>query len=161
MRIVSGEVRLESVDALLSAIATIEEETGSVIQAIDARYVAGEQHLQRAVAIAQRERQRGEAIVDDPGMEILLYLAGTRQIDRALTLGVGPETKAVVLVVVGGNEDQAVKSLEAIVDEHPFPVPDEAAIMDWFQITDRERKVATASLEDLVIERVALLTVER
>lgn len=162
MEIVFGRVGIPDVDAFLGQVREIGDRSGSAVQAIDARYVAGTDHLEAAVTLARRARERGEAIADDPALEILLYAAGTRQIDRGLTIGVSEDTDVAAIVIDGGDEEAAAADVrDTVVAEETDPDPDLDAITGWFDITEAERGATDASLEDLVRERVALLTVDR
>ena len=162
MEVVVGSPAIDDVDAFLGIVREIEDRTDSVIQAIDSRYVAGDRHVTTAVELATRARDRGEAIADDPALEILLYVAGTRQIEQALRLGISAETTDVVIVIHGGDESAAAERVQkALVENDGEFDPDPRAIEDWYEITTAEREATTASLETLVCERVALLTVDR
>lgn len=162
MEVIFGEVGICDVDAFLGQLREIGERSGSAVQAIDARYVTGADQLEAAVTLARRARERGEAIADDPALDILLYAAGTRQIDRALTIGVSEDTDVTAIVIDGGGEEAAAAAIrDSVVAEETGPDPDPEAITEWFDITEAERDVTDASLGDLVRERVALLTVER
>lgn len=158
MELVAGEAAIEDVDGFLDRLRAIGAEHGSVVQALDARYVANRDHVERAVALARRARERGDIVADDPAMELLLYAAGTRQIDRALELGVNAGNTPLVIVIDGGNEAGAARSIRSFIEvSERIPSPDEGLLMDWFGIDDTERAATTASLADLVIERVVLL----
>jgi KEOPS complex subunit Cgi121 len=162
-----GDERFPDVGAFVDALDAVGEDRGVTVQAFDARYVVSRRHLERAVELADRERARGDGIARDRGVEILLYAAGRRQIDRALEMGVAEgETPALVLVAEGPDEDG---DLEAAVDELCEFVDegatlgdyDEGRVREFFDVTDRELSATTADLEALVLERVALLVVER
>ena len=83
-----GGDRFPDVEAFVERLEAVADEHGTTVQAFDARYVISQGHLERAVELADRERTRGEAIARDRGVEILLYAAGRRQINRALEMGV-------------------------------------------------------------------------
>lgn len=162
MQVVGGDVVIEDVESFLDELRSIGDRHECVVQAIDGRSVAGPGHLEQAVELAQRERRRGASIVDDPGLEILLYVAGTRQIDRALELGVSPGENQLAIVVVGEAERAGADAVRELIDGgDELPEPDEQWLCDWYEITDAERAATTGSLENLVCERVALLVVER
>jgi KEOPS complex subunit Cgi121 len=99
MAVVEGRASVENVDAFLDELAAIGEATGCVVQAFDARYVVDREHLARAVERADRSFERDENVARDRAVEILLYAAGRRQIDRALEMGVGEGTGPVAVVV--------------------------------------------------------------
>jgi len=172
-RLVRGTVAIEDLDATLADLDAIADETGAVVQAFDADLVVSDAHLEAATRLAARAIARGEAVARDPGVEVLLYAAGRRQIDRALTLGVSEgEQRAVVLVadfggVDGANRpvadlDAAAGAVEALTtegdDEAGF---DAARVREYYGITDRELAATAGDVADVVRERVALLDVEK
>lgn len=163
MRLVEGRAAIDDLEAFVGELAAIGDEHGAVVQAFDARYVAGREHLEAAVRSARRARDHDDAIADDPALEVLLYAAGRRQIDRALTVGVTGGEGPVVVVVDGGDEAAAAGAVESRLDpaETLGHARDEAAIRAYFDIDDTELAATDASLEDLVVERVALLTVDK
>lgn len=171
MELVEGLVRIgddanyPDTDAFVDALGTVADEHGVTVQAFDARLVVSERHLERALELADRERARGDAIARERAVEVLLYAAGRRQIDRALELGVGPgETPAVVLVAAdeGGDEAAAADAVrELLVPADTLGDFDTERVCDFFEIGDAERAATDAGLADLVLERVALLVVER
>lgn len=178
MRLVDGYADVDDLDDFLEALAAIGEEHGCVVQAFDARLVAGERHLERAWDCARRAIDRGEAIARDPAVEVLCYAAGRRQIDDALEMGVAPgRGPVVVLVAAHGGADaeeraeeaeaeaaaaEAVASLIEPADlDRGTELGDPERLHAFFGIGDAERAASDADLETLVCERVALLVVER
>jgi len=165
MRLVRGRAAGDS-DALLDALRSVGEAHGVTVQAFDARYVADREQLALAVELADRARERGEAIARDRAVEILLYAAGRRQIQRALEMGVADGGPAVVLVDnPDGDADREAAAVAAVRDCPELVLedvgPEEAALCAFFGVSDRERAATGASLAELVRERVALLVVER
>lgn len=161
MEVIAGEATERDTDAFLAALETIGKDHGSLVQAFDARYIVDEAHLSQAVRLARRAREQGEAIADDPTMEVLLYAAGTRQIDRALTLGVKPGDHQAAILVAGGEERAAAAAVRDRVIERRGELNTEVPLVtDWFEITPSERAATAASLSALVQERVALVALE-
>ncbi|MFC6837075.1 KEOPS complex subunit Cgi121 [Halomarina ordinaria] len=163
MRLVEGTVTVEDVDAFVADLAAVGEAHGCAVQAFDARMVVGERHLRRAVELAARARERGEAIARDRAVEILLYAAGRRQIDQALALGVSEgEDRPVVVVVDGeGEADAAAAVADRLASASTLGGYDEERVASYYGITAAEREATDADLEALVCERVALLAVEK
>lgn len=150
------------IDSFLTTLTDLGAEFEVTIQAFDARYIVSRYHLEKAIEIADREREYGNAIVRDRGLEIVLYAAGQRQIDRALEIGISPETEAMVVLVDGENETDAVKAVESLgTREQTLGSFDEDRIMSFYGITPAEQAATDASLEALVCERVALLVINR
>lgn len=164
MRLVEGRVDIDDLDAFLDRLTAVGNEFDCAVQAFDARYVAGREHLRAAVKHADRSFERGENVARDPAVELLLYAAGRRQIDQALEMGVSSGSQDAVVVVHGeGNEAGATAAVEELLDEGETvgACADEDAIAEFFSITDAERAATDANLEELVCERVALLHVEK
>jgi KEOPS complex subunit Cgi121 len=168
MRLVEGiaEIggdRFADVDAFLERTAEVAAAHDVTVQAFDARYVVSRRHLERAVELADRERARGEAIARDRGVEIALYAAGRRQIDRAFEMGVSSgETPTVVLVDGPGEEAAAAAAIEGLLaPAATLGAYDEARVRSFYDVDAAELEATDAGLAALVLERVALLVVER
>jgi len=160
MELVEG-AGVEDVDAFVARLDAIGADHGATVQAFDARYVVDRTHLERAVELARRERTRGEAIAREQSVEILLYAAGRRQIDRALEMGVSPGAP-VVAVVVGGDETGAAAALaDALEPAETLGGYDETLVRQFFDVSERELEATAGELADVVHERVTMLVVER
>jgi KEOPS complex subunit Cgi121 len=172
MELVEGTVEIggeafPDVETFVAALDEIGAQHDVTVQAFDSRYVVSRRHLERAVELADRERDRGEAIARDRSVEILLYAAGRRQINRALELGIGEgETPVVVLVDdESGDADAEAAAADAVAS---FVDPaetlgryEEDRVREFYDIGAAELDATDAGLEALVLERVALLVVER
>lgn len=164
MEVTTGTAEIGDLDAFIEELDRIGEETGCAIQAFDARYVAGPEQLERAVALANRSFERGENVARERSVEILLYAAGRRQINRAFEIGVSEGERAVVLVADGEDEKRALVALGELLEDGgwtPGERADPELIETFYGITDAERAATDAPLRDLVCERVALLEVEK
>jgi KEOPS complex subunit Cgi121 len=166
MQLVEGIATVEDVDAFVTELGAIGEEFGCAVQAFDARYVADRTHLERAVELADRARAHDEAIADDHAVEILLYAAGRRQIDRALEMGVAEGECPAVVVVHGTSEDSDESAAAGAVENLLDPAgtlgeSDPERLRSFFDIGEREERATTAGLPALVGERVALLAVDK
>jgi KEOPS complex subunit Cgi121 len=167
VRLVEGVVDVDDVGEFVARIGDIADETGTTIQVFDARYVVSRRHLERAVELADRAIARGENVARDRAVEILCYAAGRRQIDQALTLGVDEgRTPVVALVDVGENDAEAESAAEAALGDLLDPGEtlgdyDDRLVREYYDVDDAELGATAGSLEDLVVERVALLDVEK
>lgn len=167
MEVVEGVVTVggdafPDVDAFVGALGAIADDCGATVQAFDARYVVSRRHLERAVELADRERARGEGIARDRGVEVMLYAAGRRQIDRAMEIGVGDAETRTVVLVDGGEEARAAEAVGEHLDRaETLGDYDEGLVTEFFDVGDRELAATDSGLEALVLERVALLVVER
>ncbi|GAB3042118.1 KEOPS complex subunit Cgi121 [Natronobiforma cellulositropha] len=157
-------LEIDDLDAFIETLAAVGEAYDTTVQAFDARYVAGPAHLERAVALADRALARGENVARERAVEILLYAAGRRQIDRALEMGVSEGRTPAAILLSGGDEAGARDALEtalSLESDAPFAHTDETRLCSFFEITAAERTATDATLEELVCERVALLEVEK
>lgn len=181
MEIVEGATDIDDLDGFLDQLTETGERYGVTVQAFDARYVADAAHLRRAVDHAVRALDRNTAIADDPGVEILLYAAGRRQINKALEMGVsaGGCPVALVVVDVGAHDDcddpegtserpatpaetEVAAALANEIDAHPaLDGTNDDHLRSFFDITDRELDATDGTISDIVRERVSLLVVER
>jgi KEOPS complex subunit Cgi121 len=183
VRLLAGNPTVDDPDVFLETLRTTAGNGDVVVQAFDGRYVAGRSHLERAVDLARRERDRGEAIADTLAVEVLCYAAGRRQIDDALAMGVGPSTDGVVVVLLASSEaaddrDEQTAALDRASErcQERFDLADpaqdstaqavlastdEARLTSFFDVSPNERTVALAGFPELVAERVALLVVDR
>lgn len=164
MRLIEGSVTITDLDAFIETLGTVADETETTIQAFDARFVVSRAHLERAMEIADRAISRGNEIARDRAVEILLYASGRRQINRAFEMGVEEGERFVVILVDGDDEAGAESELReqlTLESRDTLGHYDESLVRDFFDIGDEELAVADEDLESLVIERVALLTVDR
>ena len=176
VRLVAGTFAIDDLDAFLGDLDAVAAETGAVVQAFDAGLVVSATQLRGAA----RAIARGEAVARDPGVEVLLYAAGRRQIDRALELGVSAGERRVVVLAADFGDVPGVKrsaaDLDAAVDglrslatdsseiasgDGRSTEFDEDRVREFYGVTDRELAATNGDLADAVRERVALLDVEK
>lgn len=145
------------IDVLLAAL----KQEGTKAQLFDATRVAGHDHLAAALAMAERAAQRGESGARDPGLEFLRYLAGERQIGKALAaMGLRPGRAVVGALVLDGGAglDRVAGRFgwrrdDALLD--PAARGGADGVLDAWGVDPAERASVPRPL-DLVLERVAL-----
>ncbi|MFC4450533.1 KEOPS complex subunit Cgi121 [Halorussus aquaticus] len=185
MRVVAGRADIENLDDFLEDIGEIADEFDCAVQAFDADYVLGRDHLRTAVERADRAFDRGENVARERAVEILLYAAGRRQIDRAFEMGVSEgESDVVVVVHSPDGEGERERAAAEAVGDLLAPATGDAgasgtagegasagtvapdridreAVREFFDVTETELDATDAELADVVRERVALLDVEK
>jgi len=175
MQVVEGTADIDDVGAFVQTLGAIGDRHGVTVQAFDARYVVDRAHLELAVELATRAHDRGDAIAEDFGVEILLYAAGRRQINRALTMGVSEGPCPVVAVVVDPDGDDprlgkteagdtgaaADEVRDRLTPASTLGEYDADRVRSFFDVTDTELGATAGGLPDAVRERVALLPVEK
>lgn len=160
VNIISGTLDIPDVGEFLKFLNNIAARHGVVVQALDADKLAGERHLKFAVEKAIRSFELGRNIATSLEMEILLYAAGTRQIGRALDMGVRKGRNNVAIVVVGNKASIEIKERIAEAPVLEYTKDKRDALMEFFGITDLEVWAAgEEKIPELVLERVALVDV--
>ncbi|QKY21271.1 KEOPS complex component [Halolamina sp. CBA1230] len=167
MRLLDGTVTVDDLDSFLATLDDVAEATGTTVQAFDADYVVSEAHLRRALDRADRAIARGENVARERAVEVLCYAAGRRQINRALEMGVAEgENRVVVLVDSPAGDAEAEADAIEMLREHVDEASvlgeyDEVTVRAFFDVSDAELDAVDGGLADLVLERVALLDVEK
>lgn len=162
---IGGGERFSDANAFVSELNAVGSEYDVTTQVFDARYVVSRRHLERALELADRERARGDSIVRDRAVEILLYAAGRRQIDQALEMGVDAGKTPIVVLIDAerdGDEDEAADAITDLVTPRAtLGNYDEERVRAFFDVGAPEFTATDAGIEALVLERVALLVIER
>jgi len=165
--ITGGLIEIDDVKRFIKDLAAAAADYGVTVQAVDADAIAGQGHVEFAVGKATEAFEQGLGLARDLGMEIMLYLRGRRQIEKALEIGVKPGGNRVALIIVGDHAARARAAVESLLDEVDPTVVDyapakDALLMRLYEITPAE--VATVGPErvpELVRERSALLEFEK
>ena len=157
---------------LIEVLRSLKELKGLAFQLLDARLVAGPEHLFSAAFNAIRAFELGINVASDLGLEILTFASGQRQISKAIkTMGLKPGSSEVAVVLVGESRERLELALKAIIgllgaqrDDRVLEVDEQKAreLADAFGITSDElascsRLGSSAeAVKALVLERVAL-----
>jgi KEOPS complex subunit Cgi121 len=155
--------------AFLAHLQDIGREFSTCIICFNADMMAGRYHAITAVRLARRSWEAGCAIANTLEMEALLYAAGSRQCNVALRFGIHDgENHLYVLCDPEGNTGMwdALSALIEYCDPEIYETVDQKKkerLIDLFGITTMELETldVSATLADLVLERVALLQVLR
>ena len=102
----------------------------------------------------------GRQIAEEPAIELLVYLAGTRQIDRALQLSLDPAVETYLAVVSGGETQNAVEAVRSELFDAVESVhftPEDPIVRSWYDIEDAELAVTDGDIAGIVHERVAMV----
>jgi tRNA threonylcarbamoyladenosine modification (KEOPS) complex Cgi121 subunit len=146
------------------------------IQILDAKFVAGFEHIFFAVLNALNSFKSGLNLSRSLAIEVLLFASGQDQIKRAIeVLGVKLSTCDVALVIIADSRDEALLTLKAIsealnweADQKVIDLTNEkiSHIIDAFGVSDLEleasmRDTVGNALKNVLIERAALLIAQR
>lgn len=165
--IVGGKVEIKDVKAFIGKLTAIGKECGVTVQAVNADRVAGRGHIEFASDKAVEAFREKRNLARDLGMEIMLYLRGRRQIEKALELGVREGMNNVAIIIVGHEPGCAEDKARAVLDRVDEKVVDydhrkDEALMRLYDITPAEVEiVGKERIPLLVRERSALLEFEK
>lgn len=153
---------------LIAALREIQAGHGCVIQALDADLVVSEEHIFFAAGKALLAFCEGRNVAKDPGVEILRYATGERQIERALAMGVSDSTKRIVLILVPLSSENDYQRPEASelarvvkLDDRGCSFDEEAVRAAYDISADEIAASGVERIPDLVLERVALVDTYR
>ncbi len=163
IRLLFGKPVIRDKWQLISAIKDLKSRHGCIVQALDADMIASERHLRFAVQKALAAFSEARNIAKDEGMEIMRYASGERQIERALFMRVSDSTQRIALVLVGSSPLPDDWELSRIIELDGLGCSFSAkAVIEAFNISSEELcAVGEERIEDLVIERVALVDTYR
>lgn len=170
------DVKIKDANSLLSLVR--EKTRDAEIQFFDAELIAGWEHLYFAILNALKAFENKLNISNSLAFEILLYASAQRQIKRAVELlGIKSTSSRVAVVILAETELRAKEILETVShlmsgkhDDSILRLTSEKfdGIRKLFGISESElnaklerKGMEGKALTDLVIEHVALLTIQR
>lgn len=165
IQVVCGNVNIPDLSGFLKSVGSIASENDVIIQGLNADLIAGERHLHFAVGKALRATAAGRNIANDPGIEIMRYASGERQIERSFSIGLRKGENNAVFVLLGKMDNLvlALSALKKLIIEKPcsellaYSDSKRQGILSVFGITDAEIEASGEEhIPELVIERVAL-----
>ncbi len=160
IRILEGTIFIKDTEIFLRKLKEATKGKELILQAFDADELAGKQHLMFAIEKAMNSFKAGKNIANDPGKEIMLYAAGTRQINRAVGIGVHNGMNNIALVVIGEDTDLSIFQEIKPKNVLQYDESKNEALIDIFDITDEEiSAVGADKIPELVLERVALVDI--
>ncbi len=162
--ILAGKATIESVEAFLHDIDVIAQSSTTTIQPVDATKIADRKHVEEGVRQSLKSYKNGRNIAANLGVEILLHLSASRQIRKALNLGVHKGDMDILFVIVGSKKAIEMSNYKLnqliVTDSRVIDYRDEkrGSLMQIFNITDKEVKAAGGPhrIPELVRERLAL-----
>ena len=166
IRLLFGKPVTRDRGPLISAMKDLQSRHGCIVQALDADTIVSERHICFAAEKAMAAFSEKRNIAKDAGMEIMRYASGERQIGRALFMGISDRTERIALVLANTGSpccwpDASELSRIIELDERGCSFCAKA-VKESFNISSEElQAVGEERIEDLVIERVALVDTYR
>jgi KEOPS complex subunit Cgi121 len=171
------DTKPESVEDLFRNAA--EKHPSVSLQLVDLDRVPGQRYLLLATVNALESFHSKQPIAKTLGMELLLYIAGEKQITEALGIvGVTPRTRRVAAIAVGASAEEISAAANSLAETLGLSDNDQL-LDDWpleriknvrsgFEIGEKElkavirkREPVSAAIERLAVERSAMLAARR
>lgn len=147
------------------------------VQFLDAKLIAGQQHLYFAALNALKAFEKERNISSNLAIEALLYASAQRQISRALKmLGVKRDSSQIAVLIIAETKqemDDCLNTVSRLIsgkrNDSVLELTEEKSegIKKLFSISDleieaklRRKGLEKEALADLVIEHVALLAIQ-
>ena len=167
--VVGGRASVSDVDELLGKLAKADRENWTTSQAFDASSIAGKEHLVHAARLALAAHTAKRNFAGSLNIELVCWAAAERQIARAFEkVGVRKGSKGLAILALGGSRARVRWALVSICRELGIERDDGvleltrekvSKLCKVFSISKDELKIAP--IQKLVLERVALLALER
>jgi KEOPS complex subunit Cgi121 len=145
--------RVGDLPALLAHLSHLSGE----VLVLRASRIIGKEHAESAVMHARRAFSRGDNYARSLGMESLLYLAGERQISRALSeFGVSPEDTELAILAFDNEADDVIEGRGWTRDDSLLELNE-----DKTRLILEGEGLRGLSPSDLALEKVAMLDINR
>ncbi|MHA1399411.1 MAG: KEOPS complex subunit Cgi121 [Candidatus Heimdallarchaeaceae archaeon] len=137
----------------------------TIIQALDPKYIVSERHLQVGVYHTLKAFQKKRNIAREMGTELILRLAGKRQISKALKIfGLSNNTEKILILAVTTSKEECTEILNKFLEQIKFP---EMKITKELPVTSLDDLASfyqsppeLATIEKFALERIASVELE-
>lgn len=167
--VVGGRATVSDVDEFLGKLAKTDRENRTTSQAFDASSIAGKEHLVHATHLALTAHAAKRNFASSLNIELVCWAAAERQIARAFEkVGVRKGSRGLAILSLGGERPPVRRALVSVCRELGIERDDGvleltrekvSKLSKVFLISKDELKIAP--IQKLVLERIALLALER
>jgi len=167
IKIVGGTVTISAPPSFMDQLQELAKKHSVMLQAVNADYVYGKHHIQSAVEHTLRAFSQKTNSLKAMELELLLYLAGERQIQKAIEkIGIrkGKQTIALIVLLEKTTSLSAhgiktlLSSLHIARDDSVLEGDIET--LKRFNISPKaQQTVSPEHYEDLILEQVALVDI--
>jgi len=160
---------VQDIDAMLKTLAIIDKRSHTIGQIFDADRIAGEEHLVHAAKLALTVQSTHMNFADSLNIELVCWVSGLRQIVRAFDrVGVRKGCNRVAVLTIGKRREEVKRAQtetlrelnldrdDKVLDVYSNKIP---MLMKVFNISKKELEIAP--IEKLVLEKIALLSLQR
>lgn len=168
--IIGAHGTIKDVDLFVQKLLEFSKQEKVVTQALDAHLVYGIDHLMSATRHALRACEQKTNATNSLALEILLYAAGERQIQKAISkIGVKKGKQTIAFVLVDNQKTNKRKAYDAVADRllKTFKCTRDDKVLEGnidtlkrFGITNQQLlTVPENKYGDLILEKIAMVDV--
>jgi len=162
---------IRDIESFVQQLLEFSKQENLVIQAFDARVIYGKDHLISATIHAKRAFEQGTNATNSLALEILLYAAGERQIQKAIKkMGVKKGKQQIVFLLTDSSPQIIMKNIDKAVIRRlvkTFQLTVDAEIIKGDRDTLRRFGITEIELSttpedrysDLILEKIALVDI--
>ncbi|HWR62804.1 MAG TPA: KEOPS complex subunit Cgi121 [Candidatus Thermoplasmatota archaeon] len=162
---------IKNIDTFVQQLLVFSKQEHLIIQAFDARLIYGKDHLISATTHAKRAFQQKTNATNSLALEILLYAAGERQIQKAIKkIGIKKGKQPIVFIITDSVNQKSNKTINKSVVQRLLKtfqltidetlIKGDKSTLKRFGITDVELStIPEEKYGDLILEKVALVDV--
>lgn len=165
IQLVEGTLVIDELQKFLKPLSLLASENDVIVQGLNAGMIAGKAHIDHAISKAMNAIENGTNVAKDPGVEIMRYASGKRQIGEAFSIGLREGSMDAVFIILSDNKikSDVIEQISSLVDASDVldhSVSKNAALLSQFLITaDEVEAVGEDRIPELVLERVALVDI--
>ena len=167
LRIFGAKGKIEIVEDFFKKIDEFSVKYELVIQVVDADYVFGKNHLKSAVNHAQRTFLNHTNSLNSLPLELLLYVSGERQVQKAINkIGINKSTENVAFIIISKDKiDISNQIIDEIISFFKLKRNDKVLEGDLDTLKkfgikkDEIETISTDKYGDLILEKVALVDI--
>jgi len=158
---------IQNIEKILKQVENLSNKYNIILQVFNADFIYGKNHLLSAVNHAKRAFAQNTNSLNSLALELLLYMSGERQIQKAiLKIGINKTTNNFAFVLISKDKNEfsekilidVISSLNLIRDDKVL----EGNIdnLKRFGISEYELEtISKDKYKDLILEKVALVDI--
>lgn len=169
--VVGASGSIDNVDVFIQRLVAFSNSEHLTVQAFDATMIYSTDHLFSATTHARRAFQQRTNATSSLALEILLYAAGERQIEKAIRkIGVKKGRQTIVFLITDALDEKEKKTVDEAIKKKLLKtfnlLPEESILqgdtrtLKRFGITEKELStVPKERYGDLILEKIAMVDV--
>lgn len=153
---------VEDVPSTLDVVNSLRDNCcdGCLIQLLDADGVAGYEHALHGVNQAILSFERGNNLANDLGVEILIRIAGTRQISEAFNvLGLRPGKMNLCIILINCPDYFKDQLNNIFTKDNTVLEPDNEKLLKKYEIS--QKQLNNIHITDILIDKTTKLITEQ